>query len=74
MGTLGRASNRAGKTRTRFVAPIVDLRITEEVTMSIDASQLPYMVTVGTPGHVTVAVDNVCEIYVLERFNWTFKP
>ena len=60
MGTLGRASNRAGKTRTRFVAPIVDLRIAEEVTMSIDASRFPYMVTVGTPGHATMTVDHVC--------------
>jgi len=62
MGALGRARIRVGKTNTRFMVPIVDLRIAEEVRMSIDASQLPYMITFGTPGFATVTVDHVCKL------------
>jgi len=65
MGELGNTRIRAGKTRTRFMVPIVALGIAEEVTMSIDASQLPYMVTVGTPGHATVTVDHICKLLFL---------
>ena len=61
MGALGRARIRVGKTSTRF---IVDLGIAEEVAMSIDASQLPYMITVGTPGFATVTVDHVCKLRI----------
>jgi len=42
---------------------IVDLGTAEEVTMSIDASQLPCLVTVGTPGRATVTADHVCKLY-----------